>query len=99
MHSCACAVILPPTASPTTLTPMSPTTYESLILSTGKPTSQSTTGFDGASSRAVDVITDGNYGTKSCTHTNAEADPWWTVDLEATHAINKVAHLCSSLAV
>jgi hypothetical protein len=36
--------------------------------------------FEGASSRAVDGNTNGNYGAGSCTHTFAVSRPWWRVE-------------------
>jgi len=38
--------------------------------------------FDGAPGRAVDGVTDGNYGAGSCTHTFAQNKPWWRVELK-----------------
>ncbi len=52
---------------------------------------QSTTGFGGDASRAIDGNTDGNYGGGSVTHTNFEDPaPWWEVDLGQTAAIDKL---------
>ena len=44
--------------------------------------SQSSTGFGGASDRAIDGKTDGKYDAGSVTHTESQDDPWWLVDLE-----------------
>jgi len=42
------------------------------------------------SERAVDGNTNGNYGAGSCTHTENQANAWWTVDLQATYTVDKV---------
>ena len=67
------------------------------IVSMGKPTNQISTltnQIGAGSNRAVDGITDGNYGAGSCTHTDFQANAWWTVDLQATYAVDKVARSC-----
>ncbi len=47
-----------------------------------KKATQSTVGYSGVASRAVDGNTDGNYLNESVTHTEANQDnPWWEVDL------------------
>jgi len=56
----------------------------------GKPTLQSSTGYGGASSRAVDGNADTSWGSGSCTHTSTETDPWWRTDLEQELAIANV---------
>jgi len=56
----------------------------------GKPTSQISTGYGGASSRAVDGNTSGNWGSGTITHTNTQANPWWMVDLEDSYPISKI---------
>ena len=61
------------------------------IVSSGKPTSQSTTAEGGVPKRAVDGNNNGYYvAGASCTHTDLQANPWWTVDLQATYAVDKV---------
>jgi alpha-L-fucosidase len=60
------------------------------IVSTGKPTNESSTAAGGVPNRAVDGNTDGNWWANSCTHTDIEAKPWWTVDLQETYAVEKV---------
>ncbi|XP_033101159.1 fucolectin-5-like [Anneissia japonica] len=57
------------------------------LLSAGRPAKQSSIGWDGVPGRAVDGNTDTNYGQKSCTHTQNEAENWWMVDLEKTSLI------------
>ena len=39
---------------------------------------------------AVDGNTDGNFFNSSVTHTNAEANAWWQVDLGASAAVNSI---------
>jgi hypothetical protein len=56
----------------------------------GKSTSQSSTDFSGASSRAVDGNTDGVYNNGSISHTGFENQPWWQVDLGGTVAIDTI---------
>jgi len=51
-------------------------------LALGKPASQSTVGFGGVPSRAVDGNTSGVYNLGSVTHTaTGDPEPWWEVDL------------------
>ena len=38
----------------------------------------------------MDGNTDGNYGANSCTHTNADANSWWRVDLLRAQNVNSV---------
>ena len=53
--------------------------------------SQSSTGFDGVASRAIDGKTDGNYyGANSTTHTAIEANPWWEVKLKTAQPIGRI---------
>ena len=56
----------------------------------GKPTKQSSTGFGGVPSRAVDGNKNTQWGGRSCTHTNRQAKPWWRVDLQSNVAVKKV---------
>ncbi len=67
------------------------------IALTGKPTTQSSTAHGGVSNRAVDDNTNGNYGAGSCTHTENQANAWWTVDLQATYAVDKVHAVASAV--
>ena len=46
-----------------------------------KSTAQSSTDYNGFSSRAVDEVLGPYYNSKSCTHTKKEQNPWWRVDL------------------
>jgi len=62
-------------------------------LALNKPATQSSTLPDYATTGpqgAVDGNTDGNFFHGSVTHTNAEANAWWQVDLGASAAINSV---------
>jgi hypothetical protein len=54
-----------------------------------KKTSQSSTGWGGLSSRAVDGNTSGNYWHYSVTHTN-NRNPWWEVDLGKEYELSKI---------
>jgi hyaluronoglucosaminidase len=58
----------------------------------GKPASQSSEGYGGGASRAVDGNTDGNWGAGSVTHTaeDGSPEPWWQVDLQAALPIHSV---------
>ncbi len=61
-------------------------------LALGKPATQSSNypGGGGAAANAVDGATNGNWGAGSVTHTNVEAQPWWQVDLEGLHDVDRV---------
>ncbi len=52
------------------------------------PATQSSVANSAPASRAVDGNTDGNWGSGSVTHTNADAQAWWQVDLGAMTPIN-----------
>jgi len=56
----------------------------------GKDASQSSTGWGGTPDKAVDGITDGDFNHGSVTHTATQNQPWWQVDLGATHPIDQV---------
>ena len=56
-----------------------------------KSTVQSSTGYGGVSSRAVDGNTNGDYGAGSITHTNFEQNAWWRVDLGASYNISQIS--------
>jgi hypothetical protein len=60
------------------------------LISTNKPASQSSEGWAGKASRAVDGKTDGRYGHGSCTHTQSQHRAWWKVDLGASYNIHRV---------
>ena len=61
-------------------------------LATNKPTQQSTTDWDGSSSRAVDGVIDGVFLNDSVTHTQRKGstNPWWRVDLGDVYALDTV---------
>jgi hypothetical protein len=51
---------------------------------------QSSTGFGGSASRAIDGNTDPTYGDGSITHTNGEAGGWWEVDLGDSFFLRRI---------
>ena len=57
----------------------------------GRTTSQSSTGFGGVSSRAVDGNTSGVFRDDSVTHTVGDTfEPWWQVDLGARSSLSTI---------
>jgi hypothetical protein len=57
----------------------------------GKKAEQSTTGWEGSSSRAVDGNTSGMWGDGSITHTGpGDNNQWWKVNLGASYNIKKI---------
>ena len=60
------------------------------LVSQGKKAYQSSEGWSGRPSRAVDGNTNQNYSKGSCTHTKSSAKPWWRVDLGRAYQIEKV---------
>lgn len=67
------------------------------LLSQGKPTKQSSTGWGGKSSLAVDgdhgqVFNSGGWSTATarCTHTQSAKNQWWRVDLGQEYALRNV---------
>jgi RHS repeat-associated protein len=59
-------------------------------LALGKTATQSSIGWGGDPSRAVDGNTDGNFGDGSVTHTYLELSPWWRVDLGSIRGIGTI---------
>jgi len=59
-------------------------------LALNKPVAQSSTYAAAVATRAVDGSTDGNYFLGSVTHTLADANAWWQVDLGSNSAINSI---------
>jgi hypothetical protein len=59
----------------------------------GKFATQSSTGYGGTEDRAVDGITNGNFGANSVTHTadTGGGPKYWEVDLGGTFNINEIA--------
>ncbi len=62
----------------------------SVNLARSRPTLQSSTTSDAGSERAVDGVTNGNFGGLSVTRTNFEAQPWWQVDLGAVQLLGTI---------
>ena len=60
------------------------------IVSQGKSAFQSSTGWGGVPSRAVDGNKNSQWGGKSCTHTNKQHNAWWRVDLGGNYLVTKV---------
>jgi len=56
----------------------------------GRPTTQSSIGWGGASSRAVDGNANQYWGGRSCTHTGANTGNWWSVELDNEEYVNSV---------
>jgi len=56
----------------------------------GKHTSQSSEGWGGSSSRAVDGNISGNWGQRSVTHTQRDFNPWWKVNFEQSYNIDQI---------
>ena len=56
------------------------------------PAKQSSTGWGGVASRAVDGDTNGNYSarSRSVTHTGKMSNPWWEVDLGVKYDITRI---------
>jgi RHS repeat-associated protein len=59
-------------------------------LALGKTATQSSEGWGGTPSRAVDGNTSGNWGDSSTTHTNSDYQAWWQVDLGSVQPINSI---------
>jgi endo-1,3(4)-beta-glucanase len=59
-------------------------------LAQGRPATQSSTGWNGPASKAVDGNVDGRYSNGSVTHTDLQAQPWWQVDLGQSRQIDSV---------
>lgn len=58
-------------------------------LAYGKPATQSSTGFGGDPSRAVDGNTDGDFGHGSVSH-SGPGPSWWQVDLEQVEPVGEL---------
>jgi hypothetical protein len=71
------------TATPTVTPTPTNTLSVPINLALNKTATQSSTGYGGVASRAVDGNTNGNFNNNSVAHTNNEAQPWWQVDLGA----------------
>jgi hypothetical protein len=55
-----------------------------------KATEQSSTGYNGVASRAVDGNLNGKYNGNSVTHTAQETQPWWQVDLGSVSEVSYI---------
>lgn len=55
-----------------------------------KPTKQSSTGWGGVSSRAVDGHFCGWWACKTTTHSKSKKNNWWYVDLQKPHRVHLV---------
>ncbi len=62
----------------------------SINLALNKETLQSSTSFNGESSRAVDGNNEGSYRANSVTHTAPEVQPWWQVDLGSVEFVSHI---------
>jgi hypothetical protein len=51
---------------------------------------QSSTGFGGLASRAIDGNTSGNYGDNSVTHTNSDTNAFWEVNLGDDFVVDEI---------
>lgn len=64
-----------------------------------KKTEQSSTDYNGFSSRAVDENYSIYYSQKTCTHTKKEMNPWWRVDLGREYIVTGVCSNSKGLPV
>lgn len=65
-------------------------TLEVTNIALGGIASQSSTGFGGIPSRAIDGNTDGTYSNESVTHTVNSSQPWWEVQLSELSTIETI---------
>ncbi|KAK2190629.1 hypothetical protein NP493_74g05060 [Ridgeia piscesae] len=56
----------------------------------GQPAYQSSTSQSAYATRAVDGIAHGVFGKGSCTHTEANSNPWWAVDLGTQRLVYEI---------
>ena len=59
-------------------------------LAQGRPVTASSVGCGGDAAQAVDGNSDGNYANNSVSHTLADVQAWWQVDLGQLRAIQTV---------
>jgi len=83
-----------------TVDPIEPVNITQLVLSSPV---QSSTGFNGVASRAIDGNTNGSYNNGSVTHTaNGDAQAWWQASLSGVSSVteielwNRTNNCCSS---
>ncbi len=63
---------------------------ETNVARTGQAT-QISTAYEGPAELAIDGQTNGDYfAARSTTHTQPQADPWWEVDLQSAHAVERM---------
>jgi len=82
-----------PTASTQTTTTVQPQGGLLTNIAAGRPVTQSSTypnAYNPIPEKAVDGNTDGNFANASVTHTNAELQPWWQVDLGSSVPIQTI---------
>jgi len=79
------AGLLPSDLPPVVSDPIGPTN-----LAFGQVSAQSSTGFGGDAERAIDGNSSGIYRDQSITHTVAENQPWWQVDLGQVSNIESI---------
>ncbi|XP_034615489.1 uncharacterized protein LOC117871842 [Trachemys scripta elegans] len=59
-------------------------------LALGRPATQSSTLPSGVAEKAVDGKRDGKWEQRSCSHTQFDTEPWWTVDLGSPQSVSAV---------
>ncbi|XP_065438561.1 uncharacterized protein LOC122174773 [Chrysemys picta bellii] len=59
-------------------------------LALGRPATQSSTLPSGVAEKAVDGKRDGKWEQRSCSHTQLDTEPWWTVDLGSPQSVSAV---------
>ena len=67
-----------------------PLTVASSNLALNGVANQSSTTHNGEASRAIDGNTNGNYSSNSVTHTAAEDNAWWTLDLATESNVEEI---------
>ncbi|XP_071945661.1 scavenger receptor cysteine-rich domain-containing protein DMBT1-like [Antedon mediterranea] len=64
--------------------------YDAELLSQGRLAIQSSEGWSGVASRAVDASHSGNYNHNTCTHTQRQPQNWWKLDLGNSYSVRHV---------
>ena len=62
----------------------------SVNMALGQPAYQSSTSQSAYATRAVDGIAHGVFLKGSCTHTEANSNPWWAVDLGTQRLVYEI---------
>ena len=65
-------------------------TVSALIKGSGFTASQSSMGWGGVASRAIDGNTNGQYNAGSCSHSLNANNNWWKVDFHKSYAVTSV---------